>query len=110
MAQNVRKWQETEPGYADRAPPGRLAVRSVHFAPFQVSISSGPAPARESPTAKQLFTVMQDTPVRAAKPAFAGTRGAAVEVSDFPFQVRAYGRSEPTPADVRYPPTTRHEV
>src|ERR1700733_5429130 len=111
MRQNVRKWQETAPGYADRAPPGMLAVCSVHFAPFQVSSSNGPAPPRESPTAKQLLeVVMQDTPVRAAKPAFAGTGGAAVGVSDFPFQVSAYGRSEPAPARVRYPPTTRHEV
>src|ERR1700722_20361349 len=110
MRQNVRKWQETAPGYADRAPPGMLAVCSVHFAPFQVSSSNGPAPARESPTAKQLVTVMQDTPVKAAKPAFAGTGSAAVGVSDFPFQVSAYGRSEPAPVDVRYPPTSRHEV
>ena len=44
---------------------------------------------------------MQDTPVRAAKPPFAGTGGAAVGVSDFPFQVRAYGRSAPAPARVR---------
>jgi len=77
-----------------------LAVRSFHFAPFQVSSSNGPAPPRESPTAKQLLTVMQDTPVREAKPPCLGTGGAAVGVSAFPFQLRAYGRSAPAPASV----------
>ena len=50
---------------------------------------------------------MQDTPVRDVKPLPLGTGGAAVGVSDLPFQVRAYGRSDPAPASVTYAPTTR---
>jgi hypothetical protein len=99
------------PGYVDRAPPGMLPVCSVHFEPFQVSISSGPAPPCVSPTAIQLLeVVMQDTPVREAKPPFFGTGGAAVGVSDFPFQAKAYGRPVPAPASVMYVPTTTQAV
>jgi hypothetical protein len=104
--QNATKWQETAPGYAARAPPGRLAVRTVHFAPFQVSTSSGPAPPCEMPTATQLLAVMQDTPVSELKPPRLGAGGAGVGVSDVPFQVRAYGRSVPALARGRYAPTT----
>ena len=39
-----------------------------------------------------------------------GTGGAAVGVSDVPFQVMAYGRSAPAPASVTYLPTTTQEV
>src|ERR1700722_11518708 len=87
-----------------------LFVWRVHFAPFQLCTISGPAPPWEMPTATQLSTVMQDTPVRAAKPPFLGSGGAAVGVSDFPFQLRAYGRSAPAPVAVRSPPTTTQEV
>ena len=108
--QNVTKWQETAPGYVDRAPPGMLAVCSVHFAPFQVSTSSGPAPPCELPTATQLLTVMQEMPVRDVKMLPLGTGGAAVGVSDVPFQVRAYGRAVPAPASVVYVPTITQAV
>src|SRR6202046_3775236 len=99
------------PGDGDRAPPGMLAVCSVPFAPFQVSISSGPAPPCDSPTAMQFLEVVtQDTPVRDVRPPFLGTGGAAVGVSDFPFQAKAYGRSAPAPASVTYVPTTTQAV
>src|ERR1700735_3306895 len=99
------------PGDGDRAPPGMLAVCSVPFAPFQVSISSGPAPPCDSPTAMQFLEVVtQDTPVRDVRPPFLGTGGAAVGVSDFPFQAKAYGRSAPAPASVTSVPTTTQAV
>jgi hypothetical protein len=108
--QNVTERQETAAGYVARAPPGTLAVRSVHFAPFQVSTSSGPSPPCESPTATQLLAVTQDTPVRDVEPLFLGTGGVPVGVSELPFQVRAYGCSAPTPASVTYVPTTTQAV
>ena len=72
--------QETAPGFSGPA-PGILAVRSVHFAPFQVSIVTGPDPPCESPTATQLLAVRQDTPARDAKPLPLGAGGVAVGVS-----------------------------
>ena len=68
--------------------PGSAAVRTAHFAPFQVSTAS----CSDVPTATQRLAVAQDRASMVTPSPFVGTSGAAARFSEVPFQVKAYGR------------------
>ena len=70
-------------------------MRSAHFAPFQVSTTSGSPPPTWLPIATQLLTDTQDTPLKETSPPPFGAGSAAVGRSAAPFQLSAYGSSLP---------------
>ena len=93
----VSEKQCTAVSSAPAALPGRTAVFSAHFAPFQVQMSWVKPPADRPglaavPTATQLLTATQETAASDRRPSALGTGGAATGVSAVPFHVQAAGR------------------